>query len=128
MTLYGIKVVPPEWEDQMPLPFDKASHDASGVEQGTRILIFRRGEGIIGEGEVHGFFIQPKEWTSASKDDLPPSLANADYLLTVGMLYHRNDVISPETVRDTLDDPAFPQGDVWCTIGQDAYQALTDYP
>jgi hypothetical protein len=112
----------------MPLPFDKASHDASGVEQGTRILIFRHGEGIIGEGEVHGYFIHPKEWTSASKDELPPSLANADYLLPVGMLYHRENVISPETVYDILNDPAFPQGDIWRTIDQDAYRQLTDYP
>ena len=128
MTLYGIKVVPPEWQDTMPLPFDKASHDASGIEQGTRVLIFRRGEGILGEGEVHGFFIHPREWTGESKEDLPASLANADYLLPVGMLYRREDVIPPQTVRDALNDPAFPSGDGWRTIDQDAYGRLTNYP
>lgn len=128
MTLYGIKVVPPEWEDEMPLPFDKAAHDNSGIEQGTRVLIFRRGEGIIGEGEVHGFFIQPKEWTGKSKDELPASLANADYLQTVGMLYHRDEVIPPEDVQAAIEDPAFPQGEEWRPIDRDAYERLTDWP
>jgi hypothetical protein len=128
MTRYAIKVVPPEWEAPMPLPFDKTSHDYSKIEQGTRVLVFRRGEGIIGEGEVKGFFVQPSEWPPETKDTLSPAVAGADYLLPLGMLYSREKPITQDEVRQALDDHSFPPGDVWRPIDQSMYHMLTNWP
>ncbi|MEP7293032.1 MAG: hypothetical protein ABI835_14715 [Chloroflexota bacterium] len=128
MILYGIKVVPPEWEKAMPLPFSKAEHDAAKLEQGTRILLYREGEGIIGEGEVHGFAIHPKEWPAPTTEALPPSLAQADYLQPIGLLYSREDAISPDKVREALGDPAFPQAASWRPIEREVYERLANWP
>ncbi len=126
VTRYAIQVVPPEWDDTMPLPFDRATHDSGAVEQGTHVLVYRRGEGIIGEGEVKGYFVQPDMWTPQSKMHLPDSLARADYLLPLGMVYRREEAIPPEAVRAALDDPAFPLGSSWHPIDRDAYDRLNN--
>ncbi|MEO8396602.1 MAG: hypothetical protein ABI700_26650 [Chloroflexota bacterium] len=129
MSRYAIKVVPPEWREPMPLPFNKTTHDYSKIEEGTRVLVYRSGEGIIGEGEVHAFFLRPEEWPSQNKEHLPPSVAQADYLLPLAMLYVRERVISPDGVRDLLDDRSFPQSvDTWRPIGSDLYDELTRWP
>jgi hypothetical protein len=129
VTRYAIKVVPPEWQETMPLPFNKTTHDYSKIDQGTRVLVYRSGEGIIGEGEVHGFFLRPDEWPAQTTANLPASLAQADYLLPLGMLYTRDRVISPDGVRDLLDDRSFPQSiEAWRPIGEDLYEALTRWP
>ncbi|MBI1257743.1 MAG: hypothetical protein GC204_09755 [Chloroflexi bacterium] len=126
MSRYAIKVVPPEWQDTMPLPFNKTTHDYSKIEQGTRVLVYRSGEGIVGEGDVEGYFVRPHEWPTESAEQLPPALAQADYLLPIAMLYLRERVISPDKVRDLLDDRSFPQGiDTWRPIGLDLYDELT---
>ena len=129
MTRYAIKVVPPEWQEPMPLPFNKTTHDYSKIDQGMRVLVYRSGEGIIGEGEVRAFFLRPDEWPSQSTAQLPASIAQAEYLLPLAMLYQRDRVISPDGVRDLLDDRSFPQSaDTWRPIGEDLYEALTHWP
>ena len=65
MILYAIKVVPPEWDDTMPLPFDKAAYEQAKLEQGTRVLLYRDGEGIVGEGEIAGYPVEAARWVSA---------------------------------------------------------------
>ncbi len=129
MSRYAIKVVPPEWQEPMPLPFNKNTHDYSKVEEGTRVLVYRSGEGIVGEGEVHAFFLRPDEWPSQNKGNLPASVAQADYLLPLTMLYVRDRVVTPDGVRDILDDRSFPQSvDTWRPIGSELYDALTHWP
>ena len=126
MSRYAIKVVPPEWQETMPLPFNKTTHDYSKIEQGTRVLVYRSGEGIVGEGDIEGYFVRPQEWPAQSREQLPPVLAEADYLLPVAMLYLRERSISPDKVRDLLDDRSFPQSiDTWRPIGLDLYDELT---
>lgn len=129
-TRYAIKVVPPEWKVSMPLPFDKASHDASGVENGTRVLVYVQGTGIVAEGEVHGFFIEPRRWAQETKDNLPEAFANADYLLPLGVVYKREGTtaITLEAVRDALADPAFPDGETWRPIEREVYERLNNFP
>ncbi len=127
-TLYAIKVVPDEWTETLPLPFDKATHDALKIEQGTRILIYKHDQGIVGEGEVHGFFIRPREWSHEATDDLPDSFTRADYLLPVGMIYTRADAISPDAVRKALYDPHFPERTTWRALDQATYSRLNTFP
>jgi len=112
---YAIKVVPPEWDSNMPIPFTKETHDRwrEELQNGTRVLIFKSAPVnlLVGEGEVHGFFIQPKEWASAAIDGLPPNIRGADYLLPLGMVYLRGSEYSRlylEDVRAALEDPNFP--------------------
>lgn|GEM_PF-5297597 len=126
MALYGIKVVPAAWEHSMPLPLSKAEHESGTIEQGTRILIYRAGEGIIGEGEVHAFAIQPSEWTPQTTENLPPELAQADYLQPIGLLYTRDDAIVPKDVQAALGDDQ-PLND-WQTISREVYEQLANWP
>ena len=127
MSRYAIKVVPPEWQETMPLPFNKTTHDYSKIEQGTRVLVYRSGEGIIGEGEVRRLLSAPARMAvRKAREQLPPSVAQADYLLPLAMLYLRERVITPDGVRDLLDDRSFPQSvDTWRPIGLDLYDELT---
>lgn len=128
MNLYGIKIVPPDWSDAMPLPFDKSGYDTAKPEQGTRVLLFRAGEGLIGEAEIDGYVVRPAEWATPSTAHLPPSLAKADYLQPVRVLYMRADVITPEQVRKVLNNPTFPEaGDSWLTIDHNAYQQFANW-
>lgn len=128
MNLYGVKVVPPEWGDTMPLPFTKAEYDSAKPEQGTRILIYRYGEGIIGEAEVDGYVIRPAEWVPQSTAHLPPSLAEADYLQPMRLLYTRQDAITPERVRKALNDSTFPpSADAWRLLDHDVYQQFANW-
>jgi hypothetical protein len=132
MILYAIKVVPPEWEEAMPIPFTQAEHDQWGaqLQNGTRVLIFKDApiNQLIGEGEVHGFFVQPDRWTPTATDGLPPSLRGADYLLPLGMLYTRKtpeSMISLHGVRAALDDPTFPRSaNEWRPLEFEQYQRL----
>lgn len=132
MILYAIKVVPPEWEETMPIPFTKAEHDQwrDQIQNGTRVLIFKSApvNQLVAEGEVHGFFVQPHRWTPTAVDDLPESLRNADYLLPLGVLYTRKteqSLISLNGVRIALDDPAFPRhAGEWRPLNFDQYQRL----
>jgi hypothetical protein len=127
VSRYAIKVVPPEWRETMPLPFNKTTHDYNKIEQGMRVLIYRGSEGIVAEGEIDGYFLHPHEWPAQSMENLPPSLAQADYLLPIALLYRRERPISPDDVRDLLDDRSFPPGgDTWRPIGLDIYDELTD--
>lgn len=129
MNLYGIKVVPPEWEETMPLPFGESVYDAAKLEQGTRVLIFRPGEGIVGEGEVAGFAIRPAEWKMPNPLHLPAALAQVDYLQPVRLLYTRKDSITAEQVRKVLNEPLFPaSSDVWRSLDRDVYQQLANWP
>jgi hypothetical protein len=128
MTEYAIKVVPAGWEHTMPLPFTKAAYDQSGIEQGTRVLIYRQDEGIVGEGEVHGFVVQPRAWPQDDKSGLPLALADADYLQPIGVLYMRDSSIPPQVVRETLGDLAFPLREDWQPLSSDQYHTLTDWP
>jgi hypothetical protein len=132
MILYALKVVPHEWTEHMPLPFTQAEHEQwrDQIQNGTRVLIFKGApvNQLIGEGEVHGFFVQPHRWASAATDGLPAALAQADYLLPLGMLYIRQ---SPESkislsgVRSALDDPAFPRAPLeWRVLTLEQYQRL----
>ena len=132
MILYALKVVPPEWTEHMPLPFTQAEHEQwrDQIQNGTRVLIFKGApvNQLIGEGEVHGFFVQPHRWTPSATDGLPAALAQADYLLPLGMLYTRQ---SPESkislsgVRSALDDPAFPRAPLeWRVLTLEQYQRL----
>ncbi len=127
-TRFAIKVVPAEWQHDLPLPFDRATHDAIDLQQGTRILIYQRGKGIVGEGEVDGFFVQPDEWMPSSKDDLPVLLADAEYLLPLRMLYSRRDPIPPSSVQQVLDDPAFPNAVLWRPLSRNEYERLNSFP
>lgn len=127
-ALYGIKVVPHEWQDTMPLPFDKAAHDASKIQEGTRILVYKQGEGIVCEGEVRSYFLRPHEWARQSTDDLPDSLADADYLLPLSLIYTREDAIAPDAVRKALYDPHFPDRASWRALDSDTYRRLNNFP
>ena len=132
MSLYALAVVPPGWQSGMPLPFTKAGHEQwqDRLEAGTRLVFYDPSrQAIIGEGEVQGIFIQPKEWPKTSTDDLPSSIANADYVLPVRVLYQREALalIPLAEVRRALEDDHFPQG-----VGEarelddGAYQRLTE--
>jgi hypothetical protein len=125
MALYGIKVVPATWQYSMPLPFSEAEHKGTEIEQGMRILIYREGEGIVAEGEVHAFAIRPSEWTPQSTAGLPAELQQADYLQPVGLLYSRDDAIGQLEVQAALG--AEPLRD-WQVISRDAYQQLANWP
>lgn len=129
MIRYGIMVVPPEWEEAMPLPFDQAVFDEAKLEQGTRILIYREGEGVVGEGEVAGYAVDPARWTPATVEHLPPSFAQADVLQPVRLLYTREDALTPDEVRQALEQPDFPHGHGrWQALERDAYARLADWP
>ncbi len=137
MNLYGIKVVPAEWELDMPIPFTQAEHELARdtIENGTRVLVFKGSpvNALVAEGEVHGFFIRPAEWTASATDGLPPSIANADYLLTLGVLMSRStdaSMFSLEEVRRALDDSTFPRRDgEWRPLDDEHYRRLIrDWP
>jgi hypothetical protein len=128
VNLYAIKVVPPDWTDTMPLPFDKAQHDKAKLEQGTRVLIYRDGEGIVGEGEIAGFAVEPARWVSASLEHLPPSLAQAEILQPVKLLYSRENALTQQEVRHALEQPQFPQGADWLSLDRDQYARLANWP
>jgi hypothetical protein len=100
------------------------------VQNGTRVLIFKGSpvNELVAEGEVHGFFIQPREWAESARDGLPPSLANADFLLPLGMLIKRGSEtsrISLEGVRKALEDESFPRSaDEWRALDNEIYRRL----
>lgn len=135
MSLFTLYVVPPGWRLGMPLPFTKAAHDVwrERLEAGTRIVLYDPArEAVVAEGEVHGIFIQPREWPNTSLDELPPSIANADYALPVRLLYQREAeaLIPLGDVRRALEDEQFPQaaGELR-ELNNDTYQLLTqDWP
>ncbi len=113
MARYAIKTVPVDWQDHLPLPFNRTTRAYGKVEAGMHILIFQHEVGIVGDATVHGVFIDPQEWSATW---LPPSLAEADYLLLPEALYYRGKVVAPEAVRQILGDPSFPQLDGWRPI------------
>lgn len=119
----------------MPLPFSTAAHDEwrDKLEAGTRIIFYDHGRGaVIGEGEAHGIFIRPKEWPSTSTDELPPSIADAEYALPVRTLYQREAaaLIPLTEVQRALMDGDFPREiSEIREIDGAAYQLLTqDWP
>lgn len=131
MIQYAIKVVPPEWNEDLPIPFTRTEHERwhDQIQNGTRVLIFKSApvNQLVAEGEVRGFFVQPHRWTPTSTDGLPDSLANADYLLPLGVLYTRkaDARFSLTEVRAALEDPAFPRDDgEWRELDLDHYQRL----
>lgn len=127
MVAYGIKVVPREWQHSMPLPFTQAEHDSETLEQGTRILIYRAGVGIIAEGEVHGFAIHPRDWPAQTTADLPAEFAQADYLQPIGLLYTREeDVLSPAVVQTALGEEQTLAS--WQPISHEVYAQLANWP
>ncbi len=137
MLLYALKVVPPEWDEQLPIPFTQAEHDQwrDQIQNGTRVLIFKGApvNQLVAEGEVHGFFVQPHRWSERATHGLPDALALADYLLPLGVLYTRQ---TPESrhslnsVRSALNDPLFPHSPgEWRPLDFKEYQRLIqDFP
>jgi hypothetical protein len=119
----------------MPLAFSKEAHDQwrDKLEAGTRIILYDHGqEAIVGEGEAHGIFIRPQEWPSTSTDELPHSIADADYVLPLRTLYQREAaaLIPLGEVRRSLNDNGFPHhtGEIR-EIDGTTYQLLTqDWP
>ncbi len=102
MLLYALKVVPPEWDEQMPIPFTQAEHDQwrDQIQTGTRVLIFKGApvNQLVAEGEVHGFFVQPHRWSAATATDgllLPIAGAGRSICCRSAMLYIRP--ITPES-------------------------------
>ena len=124
MTRYAIKVVPPEWDYSMPLPFSRTMHDYNRIESGMRVLIYRSGVGIVGETEINSPFATPNEWPSDLIDDMPGAVASADYFLPLGGLYYRGKVIHPDVVRQILSDSTFPAFEAWRPIDAQTYQQL----
>jgi hypothetical protein len=131
VSLYALAVLPQGWNFGMPLPFSKAAHDLwkDRLEAGTRLVFYDpTRQAITGEGEVHGIFIQPKEWPATSTDDLPPSIASAEYVLPVRVLYQRDALalIPLAEVRRALEDDSFPQSSEEVReLDSGAYQLLT---
>jgi hypothetical protein len=119
MPRYAIKVVPPDWKDSMPLPFSQTSRAYGKIERGMRVLIYQVGMGIVGDAEVCDSFIPAGEWLG---EELPASVAAADYLLPLESIYYRGKVVAPDTVRELLDDPTFPQLDGYRPIDAQLYQ------
>lgn len=113
MARYAIKAVPADWQEHLPLPFNRTTRAYGRVEAGMHILIFQHDVGIVGDGLVSLDFIAPEAWTLCP---LPPSLAQADTLLPLAALYYRGKVVAPAAVRQILGDPGFPQLDGWRPI------------
>ena len=124
MPRYAIKVVPPDWQDTLPLPFHKNIQAYNKIEIGTHVLIYRFEAGIIGDAEIRSPFVLPVAWEAAAKIELPPSLRGADLLLPLEAVYYRGKVVPPETVRQILSDPLFPQLENWRPIDAQTYQQL----
>jgi len=124
MPRYAIKVVPPDWQDTLPLPFHKNIQAYNKIEIGTHVLIYRFEAGIIGDAEIRSPFISPHEWEASAKIELPPSLRGADLLLPLEAVYYRGKVVPPETVRQILSDSLFPQLENWRPIDPQTYQQL----
>lgn len=119
MPRYAIKTVPAEWKDTMPLPFDERTRMSAKIEPGLHVLIYRRGVGIVADGEIQANFIRSDAWLT--DQPLPPVLAQAPYLLPVEALYYRGKVVAPEIVRQILGDPNFPPFDAWRPIDAQTY-------
>lgn len=113
MIQFTLIVVPPDWQIDLPVPFNKATHDIwrDRLESGTRIIFYHpEQQAIVGEGEVNGFFIRPAEWPASSSADLPASVSSADYALPVRVLFQRaaESLIPLSEVRRVLKDETFP--------------------
>lgn len=113
MARYAIKAVPADWQDHLPLPFNRTTRAYGKIEAGMHILIFQREVGIVGDGTICNLFVSSGEWTGAN---LPHSFAEADFLLPLEAVYYRGKVVAPEAVRQILGDPSFPQLDGWRPI------------
>ena len=131
MSIFTLMVVPPEWQFGMPLPVNQTTHDLwkDRLEAGTRMIFYDpAAEAVVGEGEVVGGFVRPKEWVTSSADELPAWIEFADYALPVRTLYQRNldSVIPLEEVRYALNDNSFPHsiGELR-EIDHSIYQLLT---
>jgi hypothetical protein len=135
VSQYVLAALPPGWLFGMPLPFSRAAHDAwrDKLEAGTRLIFFDPGrEAIVGEGEVHGIFLRPHEWPSSSLDELPHSIANADYVLPVATLYQREAaaLIPAGEVRRILNDDGYPHhpGEIREIDGTTYHLLTQDWP
>ncbi|HLU11903.1 MAG TPA: hypothetical protein VK003_19670 [Oceanobacillus sp.] len=131
MSQFTLIVVPPEWQFGMPLPINQSTYELwkHKLEAGTRVVFYDpAAESIVGEGEVVGGFVRPKEWQTTSADELPAWIQFADYALPVRTLYQRNldSVIPLDEVRYILNDNSFPRaiGELR-EIDHPTYQQLT---
>ena len=131
MSQYTLMVVPPDWQFGMPLPVNQTTHDLwkDKLEAGTRIIFYDpAAEAVVGEGEVAGGFVRPKEWRTSSADELPAWIEFADYALPVRTLYQRDldSIIPLEEVRYALNDNSFPRAiGEFLEIDPSTYQLLT---
>ncbi len=131
MARYALKVVPGDWEVEMPLPFTEAEYhrDHETVEPGMHVAIYQDEpvNGMVSAGQVNLAFIHLDEWAVRNLGDLPKLHPEARYLLPLQIGFRRAGpgIMPRERVREILNDPEFPRpGESWLPITYEQYQEL----
>ena len=88
------------------------------------------------EGKRYGMLVDLRKCigcqactVSCSVENLPPSLAQADILQPIRLLYSRANALTPEEVRQALEQPDLPQGNGhWLALEHEVYARLANWP
>lgn len=132
MPNYVVAVVPPHWDEEMPLTFSEAQYQRirEQVESGTRVLLYSPApdDAIIGQAQVHGTFLKTSEWPEENLGSIDASDPTQAYILPLEVVFTLKGPaaeVSGERIRAVLEDDGFPHGDErWRVITPEQYNAL----
>src|SRR5215216_609462 len=91
MDVYALKVVPADWDLEMPLPFTQEEYNQyhDQIVPDMRILIYKASpvDAIVSEGAVTGVFINVGDWPATTQHQLNRPDMQTAYLLPVRVIY-----------------------------------------